>query len=144
MKDTNVIALSPQRPNIYYSRRPPINLDELTTYLADSLREERSYFLKTILFCRTYKDCGDLYTTIKYKLGKDFTDPSGYPELDEFRLVELYTRVSRPEKREEVIKSFINPSSKLCLIIATTAFGMGIDCPNIRRIIHWGLPSMHP
>ena len=49
--------------------------------------------------------------------------------------------MSRPEKREEVIKSFINPSSKLCLIIATTAFGMGIDCPNIRRIIHWGLPS---
>ena len=49
--------------------------------------------------------------------------------------------MSRPEKREEVIKLFINPSSKLCLIIATTAFGMGIDCPNIRRIIHWGLPS---
>ena len=107
MKDTNVIALSPQRPNIYYSRRPPINLDELTTYLADSLREERSYFLKTILFCRTYKDCGDLYTTIKYKLGKDFTDPSGYPELDEFRLVELYTHECQDQKREKKLLSHL-------------------------------------
>ena len=26
-------------------------------------------------------------------------------------------------------------------MIATTEFGMGIDCPDIRRIIHWGLPS---
>ncbi len=26
-------------------------------------------------------------------------------------------------------------------VIATTAFGMGIDCPNMRRIIHWGLPT---
>ena len=26
-------------------------------------------------------------------------------------------------------------------MIATTAFGMGVDCPNIRRIIHWGLPT---
>ena len=26
-------------------------------------------------------------------------------------------------------------------MVATTAFGMGIDCPNIRKIIHWGVPS---
>ena len=31
--------------------------------------------------------------------------------------------------------------SKICLIIATTAFGMGINCQSIARIIHWGLPS---
>ena len=31
--------------------------------------------------------------------------------------------------------------SVLRLVIATTAFGMGIDCPDIRQIIHWGMPS---
>jgi len=27
------------------------------------------------------------------------------------------------------------------LVIAITAFGIGVDCPDFRRVIHWGLPS---
>ena len=45
------------------------------------------------------------------------------------------------EKKEEVLELFAKSSGKLRLVIATTAFGMGIDCPDIRKIIHWGIPS---
>ena len=41
------------------------------------------------------------------------------------------------EKKEEVLRLF---NGKLRIVIATTAFGLGIDCPDIRRIIHWGSP----
>ena len=61
----------------------------------------------------------------------------GYPDFDEFRMIELYTRVAKPEKREEIIKLLVIPESNLRIIIATTAFGMGIDCPDISRIFHW-------
>ena len=56
-------------------------------------------------------------------------------------MIEVYTRVAKPEKKEEIIKLFVILESNLHLIIATTALGMGIDCPSISRIFHWGLPS---
>ena len=49
--------------------------------------------------------------------------------------------MSKAEKREDIIKIFTIQDSKLNLIIATTAFGMGIDCPDTGLIVHWRLPS---
>ncbi len=39
------------------------------------------------------------------------------------------------------IKEFTRNESVLCIVIATIAFGMGLNCPNIRRVIHWGPPG---
>lgn len=34
--------------------------------------------------------------------------------------------------------------SKVQVVVATVAFGMGIDKLNVRRIIHYGWPQVHP
>ena len=52
----------------------------------------------------------------------------------------MYTRATTPELKEKIIASFSMPKSTLRIVIATTAFGMGIDCTDIRRVIHWGCP----
>ncbi len=101
MKNPNIIALCPQRPNIFYSTRPPADLDNLTSIIEHEFIEKGNKFMKTIIFCRSYKDCADLYITLRHKLGKHFTHPPNYPDFSEFRMVELYTRVSTPEKRED-------------------------------------------
>ncbi len=44
-----------------------------------------------------------------------------------------------PEIRDEVQAAFL--SEKLEIIVATIAFGMGIDKPNIRTVIHTALPG---
>ena len=36
--------------------------------------------------------------------------------------------------------SFTNLNGRIRVVVATVAFGIGLDCPNV-RIIHWGPPS---
>ncbi len=43
-----------------------------------------------------------------------------------------------PEVRSTVHESFIQ--DKIQCVVATVAFGMGIDKPNIRTVIHYGAP----
>lgn len=40
------------------------------------------------------------------------------------------------QRRREAHKQFVN--DKVSVIIATVAFGMGIDKPDVRRVVHYG------
>ena len=96
---------------------------------------------KTIIFCRTYENTSHLYLYFKSILGKEMADPIGYPDISRFRLCDMFTACITTDAEEWMLKSFTVPNGKLRIVIATVAFGMGLDCPNIRRIIHWGPPS---
>ena len=43
--------------------------------------------------------------------------------------------------KELVMQIFRSDKSILHVLIATTAFSMGIDIPDIHQIYHWGVPS---
>ena len=43
-----------------------------------------------------------------------------------------------PEMRRSVLDTFL--AGSLRLVVATSAFGMGIDKPDVRRVVHWGPP----
>ena len=98
-------------------------------------------FPKTVLFVRRYQDCSDIYAYLRYKLGGSITDPPGYPHIAEYRRVEIYRCILPTEKKEQILTTFSRTDSKLRLVIATTAFGLGVDCADIRQVIHWGLPN---
>ena len=52
----------------------------------------------------------------------------------------MYTHCTHQSVKDVILQRFTSPSS-LRIVIATIAFGMGIDCPDVRQIIHWGVPD---
>ena len=141
LEDPVTIALPPCRSNIKLVVRSATKLEEFALELSEKLKILKSKYPKTILFCHTYQDCSKFYMYINHFLKGDKTDPPGLPNEVEYRLITMYSRASTEHFKETVTNLFAERSSTLRLIIATAAFGMGIDYPDIDQIIHWGSPS---
>ncbi|XP_019854607.1 PREDICTED: uncharacterized protein LOC105313494 [Amphimedon queenslandica] len=137
-----MIIRSPDKPNLYYSvMEKTESIEDTFKPVIEELRKLRHNTKKTIIFCRTYQDCCDLYLTFRSSLGVEFTNPIGAPDYSIFRMVEMFTAVNTPSLKQSILASFSNPRGHMRIVIATVAFGMGIDCAGVRRIIHWGAPS---
>ena len=76
------------------------------------------------------------YVCFRNALGPDFNEPAGYLDLHAFRRVEMYTRACTEKVKEKILEDVLKPGGILHIVVATTAFGMGMDCPNIERITH--------
>lgn len=69
------------------------------------------------------------------------TEPPGCPNVSGYRLIDMFNRALTEGKKEEVLSMFSRKDTTLRLVIATTTFGMGVDIADVRRIMHWGMPS---
>ena len=81
-----------------------------------------------------------MYLFFKRQLGPEFTEPPGSPDLPCFRLVDMYMSCTEEHVKEEITRAFTQESS-LRIVIATVAFGMGINCHSVREVIHLGPPT---
>ena len=73
-------------------------------------------------------------------MGVEFTEPTGAPDTALFRLLDMYMSCTEQTVKEEVLKRFMQESN-LRIVVATVAFGMGVDCHNVRQVIHLGAPN---
>ena len=101
-----IVGLSPNRPNIFLSVLPTMKLNEVVEMVAGDLIQKGVNYPKTIIFCRTYQDCTDLYARMVHYLGDNKTEPPGYPDLLQFRYMTMYTRASTVEMKEAVLSTF--------------------------------------
>ena len=53
----------------------------------------------------------------------------------------MFTSDTDAEVKTQIIQSFGSASFPLRIVCATVVFGMGVDTPDICRIIHYGPPS---
>ena len=136
-----LVGCPPHHSNIYYSVKSLPSMEQFCTELAESIKVSGLEYPKTVIFCRRYTDCSTLYCLLRQKLKEYFTFPPNYPDLHDFCLIDMYTSASTLEMKEKVLFSMCDPAGKLRVILATRAFGMGVDCHNIRHVIHWSPPS---
>ena len=136
-----VLSHRPSKPNLKYvvCKKGP-SLEEDFAPLVEEIRQKREHMERTIIFCRTYDGCAHIYMYLERRLGKEATDPIGAPNLARFRLVDMFTACTTKGVKETILSQFCT-DSQLRVVVATIAFGMGLDCPDVRRIVHWGPPS---
>ena len=141
MKNPILVVFNPSKPNITYFVSEYSSIIETFRPLLCRLRDERAMCPRTIIYCRSIDDCANLYLYFKSELGIHFTEPSGAPaQLPKYRLVDMFTSCTDDIVKEQIIDNFTKESC-LRIVCATIAFGMGVNCSDIRQVIHFGPPD---
>ena len=134
-----VVSISPEKPNIMYMVKEFVSIEQTFSPLVTAVADKVLNVPKSIIYCRRMEDCANLYMHFKESLKEKFVFPIGAPDLPRFRLVDMYTSCTDPNIKDVIMMHFAKLEN-LQILIATIAFGMGIDCPNVREVIHFGEP----
>ncbi|OGM94726.1 hypothetical protein A2524_02435 [Candidatus Wolfebacteria bacterium RIFOXYD12_FULL_48_21] len=118
IEDAKVFISSFNRPNLSYEVLPKKDSIKTVISLLSSYKDESS-----IIYCFSRNDTEKLVTELK-KYG--FKAAAYHAGLNQ---------KTRKENQEKFIRDEID------IMVATIAFGMGIDKPDVRLVIHHGLPK---
>lgn len=109
------------RPNLYYQVETCLNDDEKMQWLKQSLKQTPEG--RAIIYCGTRKMTEELC----FFLQRHFTD------------VSYYHAGLTTKQRTEVQSGYQTGATRI--LVATNAFGMGIDQPDVRLVVHFQMPA---
>ena len=138
MIDPAVVEVSPEKDNLYFSVSEFQSINVSFQPLMTEIKIKRTQMERTLI---RPLDCTNLWISFCKFLGPDITEPPGKPlQIPELRLVDCYTGCTQESVRNIILKQYFTASC-LRVLIATIAFGLGVNCPDIRRVIHFGVPE---
>ncbi|ETR74403.1 MAG: ATP-dependent DNA helicase recQ [Candidatus Magnetoglobus multicellularis str. Araruama] len=117
-RDENEFIDSYDRKNLFIRIEPKINtIDQAITFIRQFPGQSG------IVYCATRKQVDDLYVILESKNYSVKPYHAGLSEIDRNRNQDLFIR------------------DDIQIIVATVAFGMGIDKPNVRFVLHFDMPK---
>jgi len=118
MKDAKIFKASFNRPNLFYRVQHKVDTyNRLVDYLKAHPNDSG------IIYCQSRKTVDSLADSLSYDGFRALPYHAGMDNLE------------RSKNQDKFIKDNVD------IIVATIAFGMGIDKPNVRFVIHYDLPK---
>ena len=128
MSNAKLIRHSPDKKNISYHVQTAADLSETFQWMVNLVSSPVTEIPKTIIYCRSLKDCGELYSL--------FDEAAANSEVP---VVTMY-HSKTPEQIKQKVLSLLEENGNCRIVIATSALGMGVNIPNIPQILHYGTP----
>lgn len=85
--------------------------------------------------------CASLYKLFLSHLKDQSYDPVGSKVCIANRLFAMYHAKIDDTDKDSILSSLRDVNGKCRLVFCTVAFGMGVNIPNIRYVIHYGPPT---
>ncbi|XP_058787865.1 uncharacterized protein LOC131662172 [Vicia villosa] len=118
-----IVVGSFDRPNLFYGVKQFNKGQYFIDELVEEISKEVANGCSTIIYCTTIKDVEQIYKSL----------------MDVGINAGMYHGQMDGKSREESHRLFVRDEKQV--MVATIAFGMGIDKPNIRKVIHYGCPK---
>ena len=137
-KDLQLIEQSPDRRNLFYGMSYLDKNDEIElafSSLISEVKELNTETARTLIYCQTRKQCSVIFRVFEVYLGKHLYHTSTLPKN---RIVEMYHAGTPASVKGHISKSMALDKGNVRVLICTVAFGMGVNCKKVRRVIHFG------
>lgn len=132
MRDVLALRDSPNKNIMYRVEYLPNDstIEKCFGWIAMEVKEGKN---ETIIYCQTIKQCSLLYGNLKILLGNFFRDATTkLPKL------EMLHSCTPQDNKDTILESFGKEDGHVQILIATIAFGMGVNCKGVHRTIHFG------
>jgi ATP-dependent DNA helicase RecQ len=121
LRNPNIFISSFNRPNLYYEIQPKVNLEQTNKSI--------------VRFIQQHKNKSGIIYTLNRKTTEELAamlNANGIKSVAYHAGLDAKLRAKRQDE-------FLNEDTQV--IVATIAFGMGIDKPDIRFVIHYNIPK---
>ena len=136
--DITFVEQSPSRPNLFYAKQYLDKNDALEKQfgsLIDELKTKGTETPRTLIYCQTWKQCSVLFRMFEVYLGKEMYNGGVKPQN---RMVDMYHAGTPEAVKNHICGDMVHDHGQICVLISTIAFGMGINCKKVRRVVHIG------
>lgn len=135
----HIMEHSPERQNVQFSVRyldKNVPVSSTFSALIEDLRSKNISCQRTMIFCQTRKQCALLYSAFQENL-ENYFYLHKKPDPKE-RMMEMFHAGTPESVKKHILENMTQSNGHIRIIACTVAFGMGVDCKGVHRVVHFG------